>query len=74
MLLLFFSKLKVEVKQNHNIDLKLATAQHGYLGMRDDAVDFENLLVGISLGDVKLPDHGCPVTLTAAAVDVRVMC
>lgn len=61
-------------KPKHSIDAKSCTAQHGYLGVRDDAVDFENLLVWIGLSDVKLPDHGCPVTLTATAVDVRVTC
>lgn len=42
--------------------------------MRYDAVDFENLLVGIGLGDVELPDHSSPVALTAAAADVRATC
>lgn len=39
--------------------------------MRDDAVHFENLLIRVSLGDVKLPHHSCPVALTAAATEVR---
>lgn len=48
-----------------------ATAADVYLGVWDDAVDFENLLIGIGLGDVELPDHGRPVALTAAAADFR---
>lgn len=42
-----------------------------YLRMRDDAVHFENLFIRVGLGDVKLPHHGCPVALTAAAAGVR---
>lgn len=42
-----------------------------YLRVRDDAVHFENLLIRVSLGDVKLPHHGSPVALTTAATEVR---
>lgn len=39
--------------------------------MGDDAIHFENLLIRISLGDVKLPDHGRPVALALAASHQR---
>lgn len=39
--------------------------------MRDDAVHFKKLLIRVSLGDIKLPHHGCPVALTAAAAEAR---
>lgn len=42
-----------------------------YLRMGDDAVHFENLLIRVSFGDVKLPNHGGPVALAAAAAEVR---
>lgn len=42
-----------------------------YLRMRDDAVHFENLLIRVSFGDVKLPNHGGPVALASAAAEVR---
>lgn len=42
-----------------------------YLRMRNDAVYFKKLLIGVSLGDVEIPYHGCPVTLTTAAAGVR---
>lgn len=42
-----------------------------YLGVWDDAVHFEKLLIRVSLGDVKLPHHGGPVALTTAAADVK---
>jgi len=39
--------------------------------MRDDAIHFDNLLIGVILRDVKLPHHGGPVALTSAAAEVR---
>lgn len=71
---MFFVTLKgsSETKTQHRS--QSATAPDGYLGVRYDAVDFENLLVGIGLGDVELPDHSSPVALTAAAADVRATC
>lgn len=41
------------------------------LRMGDDAIHFENLLIGVSLGDVELAYHGCPVALTTAAAEVK---
>lgn len=41
-----------------------------YLWMRDDAIHFKKLLVGVSLGDVEIPHHGSPVALTTAAAEV----
>lgn len=41
-----------------------------YLRMRDDAVHFDNLLIRVTLGDVKLPHHGRPVAFTTAATEV----
>lgn len=42
-----------------------------YLRMRDDAIHFEKLLIRVSLRDVKLAHHGCPVALASAATEVR---
>lgn len=42
-----------------------------YLGVWDDAVHFEKLLIRVGLGDVKLPHHGGPVALTTAAADIK---
>lgn len=39
--------------------------------MRNDAVDFENLFIRVSLGDVKLSHHSRPVALAAAAEEDR---
>lgn len=39
--------------------------------MRDDAIHFKKLLIGVCLGDVKIPHHSSPVALTAAAAEVR---
>lgn len=38
--------------------------------MRDDAIHFQKLLVGVSFGDVEVPNHGRPVALATAAVEV----
>lgn len=34
--------------------------------MSDDAIDFHDLLIGVSFCEVKLSNYSCPVTLTAA--------
>lgn len=39
--------------------------------MRDDAIHFKELLIGVSLGDVKISHHSSPVALTTAAAEVR---
>lgn len=39
--------------------------------MRDDAIDFKELLIGVSLGDIKISHHSSPVALTTAAKEVR---
>lgn len=39
--------------------------------MSDDAVHFEDLLIRVSLCDVKLPHNGGPVALTTAAAEVK---
>lgn len=41
-----------------------------YLRMRDDAVHLENLLIRVSLSDVKLPHYSRPIALTTAAAEV----
>lgn len=39
--------------------------------MRDDAIHFKELLIGVGLGDVKISHHSSPVALTTAAAGVR---
>lgn len=39
--------------------------------MRDDAIDFKELLIGVSLGNIKISHHSSPVALTTAAAEVR---
>lgn len=39
--------------------------------MGDDAIHFENLFVGVSLGDVELAYDGRPVALATAAAEVK---
>lgn len=38
--------------------------------MRDDAIHFKKLLIGVSLGDVKISHHSSPVALNTAAAEV----
>lgn len=50
---------------------RLINVLERYLRMRDDAIHFKELLIGVSLGDVKISHHSSPVALTTAAAEVR---
>lgn len=39
--------------------------------MRDDAIHSNELLIRVSLGDVKISHHSSPVALTTASAEVR---